>query len=563
MTNAVVPGRTQCPGNVGRPAVKGRGMRITGPTAGRRRTCAAVVTVVLSCSTALTAPPPAATGGGPAPAVPAPELAWKPCVQDARYDCSTATVPLDYAEPGGRTVELAVVRRKATDPGRRIGTLFFNPGGPGGPGSVQMPQMYEFFPGEVRERFDIVSWDPRGIGNSTAVNCFASPEQAEAWIAGHPAGFPVGERERKAWIDAYRELGRACQRRDPELLRHVSTADTARDLDQLRRAVGESRLTYIGISYGTFLGATYANLHPDTIRAMVLDSNVDPSAWTNNGSEQARLSTFLRLGSDRSAARTLDRFLSLCGSATVARCAFSAGSPQATRDKFHELTRRLKERPVESWTYARTVADTVNSLYVVHPGWTNLAARLQELWQGRVPAAPATPAMTPPVPVPYLGEEQGAAVICSDSPNPRDPAAFHTLEEAAAVRSGDAARSWTWATEPCSTWPAAPADRYAGPWNKPTAHPVLVVGTTYDPSTPYADAQAMSEQLADARLLTHHGYGHTALLNPSTCVDDHVSRYLVDGVLPPPGTSCEQDTPPFSAPQPRGGIATGGGGTAP
>ncbi|CAM5260665.1 alpha/beta hydrolase [Streptomyces aurantiogriseus] len=537
-------------------------MRTTGPIAGRRRTCAAVATVVLTCSTALTGPPPAAADGGPAPATPAPKLDWEPCVQDGRYDCSTATVPLDYADPGGRTIELTVVKRKATGPGRRIGTLFFNPGGPGGPGSVQMPQTYDLFPQEVRERFDIVSWDPRGIGHSTAVNCFDSAKEAEAWSASHPAGFPVGERERKTWIDSYRELGRACERRDPKLLRHVSTADTARDLDQLRRSVGEPRLTYLGISYGTYLGATYANLYPDNVRAMVLDSNVDPNAWTNDTSKQARLTTFLRIGSDRSAAATLDRFLSLCGSATVARCAFSAGNPQATRDKFDKLTQRMRERPVESWTYARTVADAVNSLYIVHPGWTDLAVRLQELWQGRLPAAPATPASAPPVPVPYLGEEQAAAVLCGDSPNPREPGVFHALEEAAAARSGDAARYWTWATGPCSTWPAEPADRYAGPWNRPTAHPVLVVGTTYDPSTPYAGAQAMSEILADARLLTNHGYGHTALNNPSRCVNDHVSHYLLDGVLPPPGTSCEPDAPPFSAPEPRGGVATGGGGTA-
>jgi pimeloyl-ACP methyl ester carboxylesterase len=517
---------------------------------------------VLTCSTALTGSHLAAAGGEPIPAVATGELDWKPCVQDGRYDCSTATVPLDHAHPGGRTIELAVVRRKATDPRRRIGTLFFNPGGPGGPGTVQMPQNYEFFPREVRERFDIVSRDPRGIGNSTAVNCFGSPEEAEAWSAGHPAGFPVGERERKAYIDSFRELGRNCERRDPDLLRHVSTADTARDLDQLRRLVGERLLTYLGVSYGTILGATYANLYPDTVRAMVLDSNIAPSAWTDDGSDQARLPTFQRIGSDRSAAATLELFLSLCGTATIEQCAFSAGSARAIRDKFDELTKRLRERPVGPWTYARTVGDVVNSLYVVHPGWTELARRLQELWRGLVPAAPAPPATTPPVPTPYLGDEQAAAVFRGDSPHPRDPDLFTVLEEAGAVRFGDAGRYWTWAGEPCSTWPAVSANRYTGPWNKPTAQPVLVVGTTYDPSTSYADAEAMSEELADARLLTDDGYGHTALLNPSRCINDHVNRHLVDGVLPPPGTRCEPDALPLSAPEPRGGIATGGGGTA-
>lgn len=521
------------------------------------------VAVVLTCSAAaVTAARGAVQGGGPVPAAPASELDWRPCPKDARYDCSTAEVPLDHAHPGGRTIELAVMRREATDPARRIGTLFFNPGGPGGPGTVQMPQSYDFFPRELRERFDIVSWDPRGIGNSTAVNCFDSPAQAKAWAASLPGDFPVGEQERKTWLDAYRKLGKECERRDPELLRHVSTADTARDLDLLRRAVGDELMTYFGVSYGTFLGATYANLFPDKVRAMVLDSNVAPSAWTNSGAAQALLPYFQRLGSDRSASETLDRFLSLCGAATVERCPFSAGSAEATRKKFAELTERLKEHPVGSWSFADTIADVVNRLYIVHPGWTDLAARLQELFEGRVPAAATAPATTPPLPEPYTGVEQAAAVFCGDSPNPRDPGTYREVEEKAAARFGDAARHWAWAAAACADWPAAAADRYTGPWNKKTAYPLLVVGTTFDPSTAYPNAEAVVRELGDARLLTNEGYGHTALLNPSTCVNDHVSRYVVDGVLPPRATSCKQDTPPFSVSRPSGAVATGGGGTA-
>jgi pimeloyl-ACP methyl ester carboxylesterase len=537
-------------------------MLIRGSTAGRRHYAAALAAAVI-CSTAFTVPDLVPAGGPPSPSVPVPQLDWSPCIPGSPFDCATAKVPLDYSDPGGRTIDLAVIRRKATGPGRRIGTLFFNPGGPGGPGTVQMPQNYESFPREVRERFDIVSWDPRGIGNSTAVNCFDSPEEATAWVAGKPAGFPVGEQERTAWIAAFKDLGRRCQQRDPELLRHVSTADSAHDLDQLRQAVGDPQLTYLGISYGTILGATYANLFPGKVRAMTLDSNIDPQAWTNHADDDARLPTFLRMGSDVTAAATLDQFLTLCGSTTTARCAFSAGSPKATRDKFDQLMRRLREHPVGTWTYAGTVADAVNSLYVVHSGWTDLAGRLQDLWQGRVPE-PSAPPPPPPVPNPnpYLGDEQAGAVLCGDSPNPRDPGVYHALEEASATRAGDAGRFWTWAAEPCATWPARAANPYNGPWNTPTAHPVLVVGTTYDPSTPYAGAQAMAKELADARLLTNNGYGHTALINSSSCINDYESRYFIDGTLPPAGTTCRQDTPPFSAPKPHGGVATGGGAMA-
>jgi pimeloyl-ACP methyl ester carboxylesterase len=538
-------------------------MPIPGCIAGRRCHAAAIAAVVI-CSTIFTGPN-LAPAAAPSPPVPAPQLDWRPCVQGSQFDCATAKVPLDYRNPGGRTIELAVVKRKATGPGRRIGTLFFNPGGPGGPGTVQMPQNYEAFPREVRERFDIVSWDPRGIGNSTAVNCFESPEEADAWGASKPAGgFPVGEKERTAWIAAYKDLARRCQQRDPELLRHVSTADTARDLDQLRQAVGDPQLTYLGISYGTTLGSTYANLFPGKVRAMTLDSNTDPQAWTNHASnEDPRLTTFLRMGADRGAAAILDKFLALCGSTTNARCAFSAGSPKATRDKFDQLLRRLREHPVGAWTYGRTASDAVSSLYVVHPGWTDLAGRLQNLWQGRVPE-PSPPPPAPPVPNPnpYTGDEQAGAVFCGDSPNPRDPGAYHALEEASAIRAGDAGRFWTWAAEGCADWPAVAANRYRGPWNKPTAHPVLVVGTTYDPATPYSGSQAMAKELANARLLTNSGYGHTALINPSSCVNEYESRYFIDGTLPPTGATCEQDTPPFPAPKPQGGVTTGGGAMA-
>ncbi|MEU8467954.1 alpha/beta fold hydrolase [Streptomyces sp. NPDC029006] len=544
---------------------------IRAATVGRRR-YAVLLAALVTCANVLTGQDLAAAGEPPS--APAPRLDWSRCARGGAFDCATARVPLDYADPGGRTIELAVIRRKATGPGRRIGTLFFNPGGPGGPGTVQMPQDYPLFPREVRERFDIVSWDPRGVGNSTAVNCFASAEEAADWNAGKAAGFPVGAQERTAFIAAYQDLARRCERRDPALLRHVSTADTARDLDRLRRAVGESRLNYQGISYGSILGATYANLFPGKVRAMILDSDIAPQAWTDHASGAApRLTTFLRMGSDRTAAATLDQFLSLCGTAGTARCAFSAGGPQATRDKFGQLMRRLRARPVGAWTYGRTVGDVVNSLYVVHPGWTELAGRLQDLWRGRVPKpAPPPPAPAVPRPDPYLGDEQAGAVLCGDSPNPRDPGAYHALEEAAAARAGDAGRLWAWAAEGCAAWPAVAADPYRGPWNKRTAHPVLVVGTVYDPSTPYADAQSMAGELADARLLTHEGYGHTALLNPSSCVKAHESRYLVDGALPPAGTTCRPDTPPFAdaapqpfadtAPQPVGGVATGGGGLA-
>ncbi|WP_405677172.1 alpha/beta hydrolase [Streptomyces sp. NBC_00868] len=347
---------------------------------------------------------------------------------------------------------------------------------------------------------------------------------------------------RRAYVAAYADLAKRCERREPELLRHISTADTARDLDLLRRAAGEDRLRYWGISYGTLLGATYANLFPDRVGRLVADGNVDPQAWVNRGADgEPELNTFLRLGSYLGSADTLGQFLDHCGRATVSRCAFSAGSPAATRAKYDTLLERLAGRPVGSWTYARAVNEVRSGLYTVHPGWTGTAGTLQSLWQGRVPAEPPAPAG----PARHPGFEQSLAVLCAESPNPASSGRYPALEERAVKQAGALARWWAWANEPCTAWPARAAAPYTGPWNRTTGHPVLVVNAVYDPSTPYRAGQAMVTELAGARLLTLDGYGHTALDNPSACVKRHVVRYVLTGALPPEGARCGQDTPPF------------------
>ncbi|OQD52806.1 hypothetical protein BM536_032490 [Streptomyces phaeoluteigriseus] len=327
------------------------------------------------------------------------------------------------------------------------------------------------------------------------------------------------------------------------MLRHVSTADTARDLDLLRRATGEERLDYWGISYGTLLGATYANLFPERVGRLVVDGNVDPQAWVNRGATgEPALNTFLRLGSHQGSAGTLEQFLDHCGRAPVTECVFSAGSPAATRAKYHSLLRRLAKGPVGEWTYARTVSEVRGGLYTVHPGWAGIADTLQGLWDGRGPVDPGTVAAEP---ARYPGFEQSIAVMCAESPNPGSSDRYPGLERRAVAEAGALGSWWAWANEPCTAWPARAAQPYTGPWNRRTAHPVLVVNSTHDPSTPYASARAMAAQLGGARLLTLDGYGHTALDNPSACVGRHVVSYFLTGELPPEGARCAQDLPPF------------------
>ncbi|MGW0753343.1 alpha/beta fold hydrolase [Streptomyces sp. NPDC002587] len=543
-------------------------MRSTGtstPLRGAAAVAAGLLLALMSAAGPASAGGPNGGGdGGDAVVV----LRWRPCSQAAQagFECAVAKVPLDHADPSGRTIDLAVIRHRAAAPAQRAGSLFFNPGGPGGPGTLGLPELYRKFPQELKDRFDIVSWDPRGVGESTAVRCFDTAGEAAAWHEDVPQ-FPVGEEQRRAYVAAYADLAKRCERRDPQLLRHISTADTARDLDLLRRAAGEDRLRYWGISYGTLLGATYANLFPDRVGRLVVDGNVDPRAWVNRGpGGEPGLSTFLRLGSPLGSADTLGQFLDHCGRAPVSRCAFSAGSPAATRAKYGRLLERLAERPVGSWTYARAVSEVRGGLYTVHPGWTGTASTLQSLWRGRAPAEPAAPAGA----ARYPGFEQPLAVLCAESPNPGSPGRYPALEERAAKQAGALARWWVWANEPCSAWAARAAAPYTGPWDRTTAHPVLVVNPVHDPSTPYRAGQSMAAELAGARLLTLDGYGHTALDNPSACVKRHVVRYVVTGALPPAGARCAQDTPPFgSAPQSPSAAApvrpgtAGGRGAAP
>ena len=483
---------------------------------------------------------PAGNAAAAAPAIP-----WHKCTESAQrgFQCAKIRVPLDYERPRSGEIKLALIRHRANDPGRRIGTLFYEPGGPGVPGTDFLPALaFDGFPAAVQARFDIVSWDPRGVGASTAVECFASQDAEDRFFAGSPTrnvdGFPVGQGQMTTWIDHYRRFGDRCERRNGRLLTHVSTLDTVRDLDLMRRRAGERKLNFVGTSYGTMVGAVYANVFPARVRAMALDGVLNPSGWSHaqiprNGGRF--LSGGLRFKSDVETAATLNAFLDLCGSTDTAHCAFSAGSPDATRQKFAELLSRL---PVEltagQTTYAGAASGTVRALYVL-ANWGAQAVVLQQLWEGGPAAVP------PPA---GRGEEQEMAIACGEVPSP-PASAFPALDAFAQQRSGVVGPFWAWDYEPCSTWPVRSAHRYTGPWNHRTTTPVLVIGNTFDPATPLRGAVAMSQKLGRARLLTMDGYGHTALLNASACVNRYEGRYFVSGVLPPKGTTCAQDAVPF------------------
>jgi pimeloyl-ACP methyl ester carboxylesterase len=485
-----------------------------------------------------------------------PVLHWRAC--DHGFQCATARVPLNYRDPHGKLISIAVLRHLATDKRRGAPSLFVNGGGP----AEQIEGVLAEFPdipSVLTTRFNIITFDPRGFGFSTPIRCFpsiAAEDKLLAPVLPYPS-FPVGAAQTTVYEKTYARFDAACVRHAGSLLDHDSTADEARDMNLIREAVGAPKLNYIGLSYGTGLGAIYANLFPGAVGHMVLDGNLNPVAWTRGGS----LPAFVRLGNARNEAEQTRAFLALCGKQPKSECAFSAGTSAATVVKFDRLQRRLMAHPAEVGGQAVSYADLFQ---IVPPGdvdeWQPAAAQLQEVWAASakpagVAAASTAGAQTSPhgsataaSRSPYLGLEQSIAVLCADTGDPRN---VHDYVAAAQreARFGGFGKFVAWEDEPCADWPlAAGQDRYTGPWNRRTADRILVIGNTGDPATPYASSVAMARDLGNAELLTVDGFGHTEFFNPSICASDYEFRYLITGKLPPAGTVCPQTVKPFPAP---------------
>lgn len=484
-----------------------------------------------------------------------PHLRWTPCRKG--FECATARVPLDYDRRGGARIRLRLVRLPAGDPAHKIGSIFLNPGGPGGSGIDFVRQAGPFlFSDKVRARFDLVGFDPRGIMRSTPLRCFGSLREAtSAWATSFP--FPVTPKQERIWIRADRRVARACAQKGGAILKHMSTANVARDMNLLRRAVGDKRLTYSGYSYGSYLGATYANLFPTKVRALAVDGVLDPIAWSTGRRDQgSRVPFSTRLRSAQGAWATLRQFFVLCdrGGDT---CAFSGGDPRLRYDR---LADRLRAEPallpneqggVDRLTYADLVVLSLSAMYDPF-SWKRFAKFLQGLDNLTRPVAVAAtlkelrsrfrerPAGDYPNFV-----EGFPGVACSDSDNPAHIDAWRRAAEESDNRFPYFGRPWTWISSICHPWPGKDADRYTGPWTKKTSKPVLVVGNRFDPATPYHGAQTLDRLLPRSRLLTLEGWGHTSLFK-SLCVDTHVSRYLLSTRVPPDGTDCAPDVVPFA-----------------
>jgi pimeloyl-ACP methyl ester carboxylesterase len=490
-----------------------------------------------------------------------PKISWNSCYSDlGPFQCGTVGVPLDYDGSDGGAISIALVRLPASDPAHRIGSLFLNPGGPGGSGVdftlFAGPFLYT---DEVRARFDLVGFDPRGIARSTALRCFGNPKQWGPYFT--PFAFPSTPAEEQVWMNSDLYLDANCARRGGRIADHMSTANVVRDLDVLRQAVGDSKLTYAGYSYGTMIGQTYANMFPGNVRAIIIDGVLDPIAWTTGSGDGSTVPFSTRLHSDIGAQMTLLEFFRLCDAAG-ANCAFAPGS--ATR--FAALGNLLKSHPVVvtfpdgsslEVNYSIFIAMTLGAMYD-SSSWESFAGALADLESQAADPATLGAKLRRFISVPAYIAKRGfphyynfvegfPAVACSDSDNPHSYSAWSAAGAAADAANGYFGRIWTWASSICAAWPSADADRYMGPFNRATANPVLIIGNNFDPATRYQGAVIAAGLLPNSRLLTVHGWGHTSLFL-SQCADAAATRYLVDLALPAPGTVCEQNHVPFSGP---------------
>lgn len=456
-------------------------------------------------------------------------LIWTDCGDGAQ--CTTASVPLDWADPAASTASIALVRYPARS-GTPIGSLLVDPGGPGASGYDFVRDSVDYaVDGALRDRYDIVGLDPRGVGRSTAVACYDAPEM-DAFLY----DIVPGERGSDEWIAGQQKtaaaFAAACQARSGPLLPHVDTISAARDLDVLRAALGDARLNYLGYSYGTFLGASYAGLYPDRVGRMVLDGALDPAASSLDVvTEQAK--------GFESALR-----------AYLADCLARSGCPfDGTVDEGMAAVRSLLDgvdaSPIRA-NDGRELGSSTLLTAIIYPlydaaGWSSLsemfaavrsgdpetAFQFADSYNGRAAGGGYTDNST----------EAFLAINCVDYAYTSDLATLRAEAAQIELAAPIIGRYMAYGDLQCDAWPTSFTGVRA-PITAEGAAPILVVGTTNDPATPYVWAQSLAAQLSSGHLVSYDGEGHTAYNKSNSCVNDAVDAYLIEGTVPAADPRC-------------------------
>lgn len=453
------------------------------------------------------------------------KLMWEPCPGSPSFQCTTVKVPLDYARPDAGDLRLAATRKKATGNGARIGSLLVNPGGPGvsaidylvGGGA-------DLFSPSLRASYDLVAMDPRGVQYSTPVDCEINPPSTPSGVGRHMS---ADSAEIAAHDAGYEQLTNACARHAGRLLPHVGTLDAARDMEVLRALMGDDRLHYVGFSYGTYLGATYADLFPSRVGRMVLDGAVDPAI---DGYQ-----VVLQTAAGYQVA--WESFATDCAARTDCPLGHSVKEISRSLDTLRRSLDRIPLRQGKDISIAGDDLLIAVTTALKIPEWELLRAALRGVLAGDTTALQQ-----------LLGSAEDTssnaadaffAISCLSSPfAPR----FTSAEVQAALQqflraSPQFGKLHATRLMQCTHWPVPPTQP-AHTVSAPGTAPILIAGTTRDPATPYPWAKALARQLSSSRLLTYDADGHLAYHRGSTCVDTAVDRYLAQGRLPPAGTIC-------------------------
>ncbi len=480
------------------------------------------------------APTSAAASGTPAPEdVPAglerfygQELSWSDCRDDAR--CAKLEVPLDYRKPQGRTIELALLKVPARKQDGKIGALLVNPGGPGASGVDYAASAESYFNAPILDHFDIVGFDPRGVGRSDPIDCL-SDQELDRFAASDPDPDDAPEQQESDAL--LRQFGEGCLSRSGALTRHVSTEEAARDMDVLRAALEQPRMLYFGASYGTFLGGTYADLFPDKVGRMVLDGAIDPTVGlVQSAVVQARgFETALR---------------AYVGNCVDQGDCFLGDSVDAGIAKIQDLLDRTDAEPLPT-SEGRDLTEGLAVLGI----WAPLYNR--DYWfaldQGLKAAFNGDGDVLLKLADAYLNRgadgyndnssEALYAVNCLDRDEWIDPGEVGRYQPRILEASPTFGRLFTWGLTACGSW-SVHSGRTPHALRATGSAPIMVVGTTRDPATPLSWAQGLVRQLDNAVLVKRDGDGHTGYKAGNKCVDQAVEAYLVSGDVPSSTVSC-------------------------
>ncbi len=508
-------------------------------------------------------------------------------VTGVRSECGTIRLPQDYDQPKAAKTEVAYLRIRAKDQRHKIGTLFINPGGPGGSGVQIAAAAPYFLSPALLKKFDIVGVDPRGTNSSDNVRCFKNYGAQAAATQGLTVPFP----DTRGRISAYQRssvaLAKGCSSTGKPLAAHMSTANVARDMDVLRRLFGDKQLTYLGFSYGSYLGNVYANMYPDRVRAVAIDGVFDPVGWAGRPSTR-RTPVTQRIRSGEGATKAINEILRLCRKRGPKYCRFaSKGDPLANYDKLvnsfekSALVIADPDDPEFSFEldYASFVAFLLTDLYsplapqlidddlsvfydvFAAPGTVSDKAQLQarkdlavkvKARQADAKAVRADKSRwAERLGVALAYDNSGEAfqtVLCTDSVNPRNVGDWPKFADRAASTGTGFGRLWTWGSAPCASkyWTVKDRDAYLGPFTARTAHPVLVIGNYWDPATNYDGAVRAASLLPNSRLLSSDNFGHTAY-QTSRCVTSSVDLYLLTSKAPRAGRTCKSDFGAFES----------------